>query len=260
MAEAGGPSVPRRRETQRGGRRGLPEMNSGRGGAVQARPVVVRWILDRATRLVGGTALLLIAAGRIDWGAAWAYQALTTAWVLGTAAVWIPNPELLAERLAPRKGAKTWDKWIMSIIGLALLALYVVAGLDERHGWSVGIALAGQVAAGVVTALGYALTLWATAANRFFSSIVRIQEERDHSVATAGPYRWVRHPAYVGGILSYLAGPILLGSWWALVPGGLSALLMVLRTALEDRTLQAELAGYREYAGQVRYRLLLGVW
>lgn len=231
------------------------------GGAKGPRFIVARWVLDRTTRLVGGTALLLIAAGRIDWAAAWAYQALTTAWVVGTAAFWIPgNPELLAERMAPRKGAKTWDIWIMSIVGLALLALYVVAGLDERHGWSVGIATAGQIAGGVVMALGYALTLWATAANRFFSSIVRIQAERGHAVATAGPYRWVRHPAYVGGILSYLAGPILLGSWWALVPGGLSALLMLVRTALEDRALQRELAGYREYAGRVRYRLVPGVW
>jgi protein-S-isoprenylcysteine O-methyltransferase Ste14 len=135
-----------------------------------------------------------------------------------------------------------------------------VGGLDERHGWSVGIALAGQIAAGVVMGLGYALVVWATAANRFFSLIVRIQAERGHAVATGGPYRWVRHPAYVGGILIDLAGPILLGSWWALVPGILCGLLMILRTALEDRTLQAELAGYREYAGRVRYRLLPGVW
>ena len=226
-----------------------------------ARPVVARWILDRTTRLVGGTAMLLIAAGRIDWAAAWAYQALTAAWVVGTAVVLIPgNPELLAERLAPRKGAKTWDKWIMSIVGLALLALYVVAGLDERHGWSVGIVPAGQIAAGVVFALGHALTLWAMAANRFFSLIVRIQEERGHAVATAGPYLWVRHPAYAGAILIYLGGPILLGSWWALLPAILASFLMVLRTALEDRTLLRELPGYPDLATRVRYRLVPGVW
>jgi len=223
--------------------------------------VVARWILDQTMRLVGGTAVLFLCAGRIDWGAGWAYQALTLSYVVGTAAVLIPgNPELLAERLGPRKGAKTWDMLIMSIVGVGLIALYVVGGLDERHGWSVGIAPAGQIAAGVVMGLGYALVVWATAANRFFSLIVRIQGERGHAVATGGPYRWVRHPAYVGGILSYLAGPILLGSWWALLPGILCGLLMVLRTALEDRTLQAELTGYREYAGRVRYRLLPGVW
>jgi protein-S-isoprenylcysteine O-methyltransferase Ste14 len=212
-------------------------------------------------RVVGGGAVLFLCAGRIDWGAGWAYQALTVFWVAGTAAVMIPgNPELLAERLAPRKGAKTWDMLIMSIVGVGLIALYVVGGLDERHGWSVGIAPAGQIAAGVVMGLGYALGVWATAANRFFSLIVRIQVERGHRVATGGPYRWVRHPAYAGAILAYLAGPILLGSWWALLPGVLCGLLMILRTALEDRTLQAELVGYREYAGRVPYRLLPGVW
>jgi protein-S-isoprenylcysteine O-methyltransferase Ste14 len=231
------------------------------GGRGASRLIIVRWILDQTMRTVGQGAVLFVSAGRIDWAAGWAYVLLTLAWVAGTGAVLIPwNPDLLAERLRPRKGAKTWDVLIMSLVGVVLIALYVVGGLDERHGWSVGIAPAGQIAAGVVMGLGYALVVWATAANRFFSLIVRIQVERGHVVATGGPYRWVRHPAYVGGILGYLAGPILLGSWWALVPGILCTFLMVLRTALEDRTLQAELAGYREYAGRVRYRLLPGVW
>jgi len=234
---------------------------SAAGKAKGTRFVVARWILDQTMRLVGGGAVLFLCAGRIDWGAGWAYQALTLSYVVGTAAVLIPgNLELLAERLSPRKGAKTWDMLIMSMVGLGLTALYVVGGLDQRHGWSVGIAPTGQIAAGVVMGLGYALGVWATAANRFFSLIVRIQVERGHVVATAGPYRWVRHPAYVGAILGYLAGPILLGSWWALLPGGLSALLMVVRTALEDRTLLRELAGYPVYASQVRRRLIPGVW
>ena len=234
---------------------------SAMGKAKGTRFVVARWILDQTMRLVGGGAVLFLCAGRIDWGAGWAYQALTLSYVVGTAAVLIPgNLELLAERLSPRKGAKTWDMLIMSMVGLGLTALYVVGGLDQRHGWSVGIAPTGQIAAGVVMGLGYALAVWATAANRFFSLIVRIQVERGHVVATAGPYRWVRHPAYVGAILGYLAGPILLGSWWALLPGGLSALLMVVRTALEDRTLLRELAGYPVYASQVRRRLIPGVW
>jgi protein-S-isoprenylcysteine O-methyltransferase Ste14 len=89
---------------------------------------------------------------------------------------------------------------------------------------------------------------------------VRIQKERGHAVATGGPYRFVRHPSYVGGILFELAAPILLGSWWALIPGMLNAILFVVRTALEDKTLQAELDGYQDYAARVRYRLLPGVW
>lgn len=101
---------------------------------------------------------------------------------------------------------------------------------------------------------------WATASNRFFSQIFRIQSERGHTVATGGPYRYVRYPAYVGAIVYELAAPILLASWWAWIISVLSIFLLILRTALEDRTLQADLAGYTEYARQVRYRLLPGVW
>lgn len=170
------------------------------------------------------------------------------------------NPELLAERLGPRKGAKFWDMAIMSIFGLATLARLVIAGLDQRYGWTSDFPMAAQIAALVVCALGYAIVVWATASNAFFSQIVRIQSERGHAVATGGPYRFIRHPAYVGTVLFELAVPVLLASWWALVLSGLNAVLIVFRTALEDRTLQAELIGYADYAHNVRYRLLPSIW
>jgi protein-S-isoprenylcysteine O-methyltransferase Ste14 len=96
--------------------------------------------------------------------------------------------------------------------------------------------------------------------NKFFSTSVRIQMERDHTVASGGPYRYVRHPGYVGYIVSGFAAPLALGSLWALIPAAITLCLLVVRTALEDRTLQDELDGYREYAARVRYRLLPGVW
>jgi protein-S-isoprenylcysteine O-methyltransferase Ste14 len=104
------------------------------------------------------------------------------------------------------------------------------------------------------------LFVWATAANTFFSRIVRIQPERDHTVVTGGPYRYVRHPAYAGAILYELAVPVLLASWPSLIVSSLNVLLLILRTALEDRTLQAELIGYSDYARRVRVRLLPGIW
>ena len=112
----------------------------------------------------------------------------------------------------------------------------------------------------MVCVIGYALFVWATASNAFFSQIVRIQTERGHTVVTGGPYRFVRHPGYAGAILFELAVPFLLASWWAFIPSLIGAGLLVLRTALEDRTLQAELSGYPAYARQVAYRLLPGVW
>jgi protein-S-isoprenylcysteine O-methyltransferase Ste14 len=97
-------------------------------------------------------------------------------------------------------------------------------------------------------------------ANAYFSKIVRIQNDRGHMVATGGPYRYVRHPGYTGTVLFELTTPIMLGSLWALIPGGLAAILMIVRTALEDKTLRRELEGYKDYAKQTRYRLLPGVW
>jgi protein-S-isoprenylcysteine O-methyltransferase Ste14 len=165
-----------------------------------------------------------------------------------------------AGRLGPKRGGKRWDTAIMGIVGLGTIARCIVAGLDVRHGWTTGMLWAFQALALVIAALSYALVVWATGSNAYFSLTVRIQKERGHAVATGGPYRFVRHPSYVGGILFELAAPILLGSWWALIPGMLNAILFVVRTALEDKTLQAELDGYQDYAARVRYRLLPGVW
>ena len=221
---------------------------------------VMRWLVRETMGVLGQAAVLFLSVGRWNWVMGWAFVIATTLWVGATALVVIPrNPELLAERLGPRKGAKTWDAVIMSIIGPALVACYIVAGLDVRYGWT-RISLPLQIIALIIVVLGYALIVWATAANPFFSLIVRIQQERGHAVAAGGPYRFVRHPAYVGGIAVYLATPVMLGSLWALIPGGLSAVLMIVRTALEDKTLLNELDGYREYAERVRYRLIPGIW
>jgi protein-S-isoprenylcysteine O-methyltransferase Ste14 len=107
---------------------------------------------------------------------------------------------------------------------------------------------------------GDLLLLWAMVVNRFFSKSVRIQRERSHRVVSVGPYRYVRHPGYVGWILMSAAVPVILGSLWALVPAGLAVAGMMVRTALEDRLLRADLEGYEEYAVKVRSRLLPGIW
>ncbi len=222
---------------------------------------MVRFLVREAMGLLMLAAILFLSAGRLDWVWGWALVGTTFLWASATALVLIlRSPELIAERLGPRKGAKTWDTVIMSIVGLATIARCMVAGLDERFGWTTRISPPLQVATLAVAMLAYALVVWATASNAFFSQIFRIQKERGHTVATGGPYRYVRHPGYVGTILFELAVPVMLGSWWALIPGGLSALLFVVRTALEDKALLDELDGYREYAERTRYRLLPGIW
>lgn len=206
-------------------------------------------------------AALFVSAGGWRWWQGWAAVALTAAWAAATGlVVWRRHPGLLAERLGPRPGAKGWDVAVAGVAGILQLAVLVVAGLDRRWGWSGQIGTATQVGALVVAAVGYAIVVWATACNAFFSQVMRIQTDRGHAVASGGPYRFVRHPAYAGTLLTSLAVPLLLGSWWALLSGGASAVLVVVRTALEDRALQDELPGYRAYAGHVRRRLLPGLW
>ena len=222
---------------------------------------VVRWLRREVIGVLFVAATLFIPAGRWNWVWGWALVGIYAVWVSANALILIPrSPELLAERAQRKKGIKDWDAVLMSIVGIVTMCKLIVAGLDVRYGWTVGIPLWLQIVTLAVAALGYALGTWAMAANAFFSMMVRIQDDRGHAVVTGGPYQFVRHPGYVGVIAFELATPVMLGSLWALIAGVLAALLVVVRTALEDRTLQKELEGYGEYAQQTRYRLLPGVW
>jgi protein-S-isoprenylcysteine O-methyltransferase Ste14 len=223
--------------------------------------LITRYAVRETMGVVIMGVALFWSAGKINWWPAWAALAVMAAWVAATGYVILRfNPALLAERLGPRKGAKTWDTAIMSLVGILQLGRYIVAGLDQRYGWTGDFPLALQIAALILSVPGYAIVVWATASNAFFSQIVRIQEERDHKVVSSGPYRYIRHPAYAGAILYELAVPLLLASWWALLLSSLSAALLILRTYLEDRTLQTELPGYVDYSRKVAYRLLPGLW
>ena len=225
---------------------------------------IVSWIVQAALGFVGYSAILLLSAGRLDWVWGWIFLALLAAVLISHVLILVPiNPELLAERSRGirQEGAKGWDKWVaVFAAGMGTMGSWLVASLDARFEWSASVPLALHIGGLIGSVLGWALFMWAMGANAFFSEAVRIQEERGHIVITDGPYRYVRHPGYVGAILALLATPLLLGSWWALIPGGLAALLFVVRTALEDKTLQEELDGYAKYAQKVGYRLLPGVW
>ena len=223
---------------------------------------IAKWLMREVMGVLLVAVTLFIPAGRLDWWQGWAVVGIYAVWSAANALILIPrNPELLIERASRKKDAATWDTVILSIIGLATLAKHIVAGLDVRWEWTAQkMPLALQISALVIAALGYALGTWAMASNPFFSLVGRIQEDRGHAVATSGPYQVVRHPAYVGTAVFELATPILLGSLWALIPGGLIALLTVIRTALEDKMLHQGLSGYEEYAQRVRYRLLPGIW
>jgi protein-S-isoprenylcysteine O-methyltransferase Ste14 len=208
--------------------------------------------------------VLLVCGGDIGWWQAWVYSLLFVAAGIG-GRLWAErrNPGLLAERqnIEKMQSAEAWDKILAPLMALSLsFPLVIVAGLDHRFGWSPVFPLWLIVLGFILIALGYAFAAWALVENRFFSTTVRIQTDRGHVVCDSGPYRIVRHPGYAGNIPPLLGIVLALGSVWTLIPAMVALIITVIRTTLEDRTLQDELPGYRDYARRVRYRLIPGIF
>jgi len=209
-------------------------------------------------------AILLVCGGDIAWWQAWVFAAMIVA--VGVASrAWGErrHPGLMAERAkfdqAP--DVKPWDKVLAPLMAVSVsFPLVIVAGLDHRFGWSPAFPLWLNLIGFILIAAGYAFASWAMAENRFFSGVVRIQTDREHAVCDSGPYRILRHPGYAGNALALPGIALALSSVWTLIPAAAALVIIMIRTALEDRTLQEELPGYREYAQRVRYRLILGIW
>lgn len=207
--------------------------------------------------------LPLLISGKWDWWEGWAYGLLGFfSFAISRVLAAKRHPDLIAERakFMQHKDAQTWDKKIIPMIGLAGVLLVVVSGLDQLFGWTRIFSIWVRVLGLIILLAGYSISSYALITNRFFSGMVRLQTERGQHVVSSGPYYWVRHPGYAGGLLSYLATPLLLNSYWLFLPVLITVGLYVLRTSLEDRFLHENLTGYREYAKQVRFRLLPGIW
>ena len=210
--------------------------------------------------------VLLVCGGDFGWWQAWGYFLLIVAAGLG-GRIWAErrHPGLTAERQNTEKmqSAKAWDKVLAPLMALTVgfpFPLVIVAGLDHRYGWSPAFPLWLIVLGFILISLGYAFAAWALAENRFFSSVVRIQTDRGHVVCDSGPYRFARHPGYAGNILALFGIVLALGSVWTLIPAAVASIIAVIRTVLEDQTLQEELPGYRDYARRVHYRLIPGIY
>jgi protein-S-isoprenylcysteine O-methyltransferase Ste14 len=204
---------------------------------------------------------LFLSSGRLDWGIAWCYICLrVTIAAVSMIRIASENPGLIEERFNPGDEVKTWDRPLANTTTLLLPVTLVIAGLDLRFGWSSELALFIRLSALIIWVLGDVFSKWAAISNRFYSRLVRIQKDRGHTVVTNGPYQYVRHPGYAGALVAGFATPILLGSLWALITGGVLALFLIVRTWLEDKTLQEELSGYMEYAQQTQFRLVPGIW
>lgn len=207
--------------------------------------------------------LPLLISGNWRWWEAWTYALIgILGFVLSRALAARRHPDLLSERarFLQHEDAKAWDKILSPLVGLGGALIPLAAGLDMRLGGALPFSLTVRLLALGTILAGYVLASYALITNRFFSGMVRVQTDRGHRVVSSGPYRWLRHPGYSGALLSYLATPVFLQSWWSFLPVLFIAIVLVIRTRLEDHTLQAELPGYREYARQVVFRLLPGVW
>lgn len=205
--------------------------------------------------------VLFSAAGKLRWGWGWGYIGFYLLMILVNASLLRRiNPDVIAER-ADNAGMKDWDKLVGGVFALAyFIGLPLVAGFDLRWGWTsdlhVGMHLIGV---GLFLA-GSVLFVWSMAVNAYFATIVRVGENETHHVIMSGPYRFIRHPGYLGAILQCLGTPLILGSWWAMIPGVVALGAILARTVLEDQTLQAELVGYDRLVQQTPYRLLPGIW
>ncbi len=221
----------------------------------------LRYVGQRLGLLLIFACVLLGAAGTLAWPRAWYY--LVVAVLLETltlSLLAVRAPETLNRRGAFGAGVKRFDQGFAALWLALALVTPVVAGLDAvRYRWSTlpwsffygGLAV-------LIPASFFAN--WAMVENEHFEQFVRIQEDRGHRVVTTGPYRFVRHPGYLGAIVGALTTPMMLGSAWTFVPAGLMALLFVVRTHLEDETLRRELQGYEQYTQRTRFRLLPWVW
>jgi protein-S-isoprenylcysteine O-methyltransferase Ste14 len=205
--------------------------------------------------------ILFITAGRIDYWQGWIYVAIGLIMFTLNYTVLKPDFELLVERAKPGEGAKKWDKLLLLSSFLMTIAMYTVAGLDSgRCHWSPDFHLSLCLLGIILTAGGQLLFLFAQKQNRFFSSTVRIQADREHTVCETGLYSIVRHPAYAGSMIQLIGFPLLLGSLWSIIPVSMSIILHIIRTYLEDKTLMKELKGYPEYSNKTRYKIMPCIW
>jgi len=213
-----------------------------------------------ATALIFSLALF-VSAGSIDYYQGWIFLIVNIITCLLNFWTIKDYPELITERLHPGEGTKSWDKLILGIAAFVYLINVIVAGLDSgRFQWSPTFHWSLYTLGTMLMLLGQVIFLIARKENKYFSSIIRIQSDRNHSVCDTGIYKLVRHPGYLGVTISLLGFPLITGSLWSILPTIVASLLLFIRTYLEDKTLKTELLGYVEYTKRTRYLLIPKLW
>jgi protein-S-isoprenylcysteine O-methyltransferase Ste14 len=207
--------------------------------------------------------LPLIIPWKWNWWEAWYYALINIfAFVISRYLASRKTPDILRERskFMQHRNTEPFDNILAPLLGVFGGLLPITVGLDARFGHSTAFPLWVHLLAALILLVSMLLDCWAFITNSFFSGTVRIQKDRGQHVIQSGPYRLMRHPGYSGALIGYLATPFLLDSLWAFIPMALLIIILVVRTSLEDRTLQEKLPGYAAYAQKTRYRLIPGIW
>jgi len=218
-------------------------------------------IVSAFLKLASFLALVFLLSGRLDYWQGWVFIGIALSASVVIFIVFRDRAALFKERMKPGPGMKWWDKifWVFNII--FYFALLIIAPLDAgRYLWSPELPVYLYVLGYIAHIFGYYFILWAMWTNDYFSSVVRIQKDRGQKVIQEGPYKYIRHPGYVAAFFIAPSTALILGSLWALIPGILWNIAIIIRTYLEDKTLQKELEGYKEYTKKVKYRLIPGIW
>jgi protein-S-isoprenylcysteine O-methyltransferase Ste14 len=223
----------------------------------ETKAIINRIVQVFLTLFVEAT-ILFVSSGDPMWFWGWLFVLANFGLLLINAMI-LPR-EVIIERGRRKEGVKRWDRIITGLMMIPLITMFIISGLDHRYGWSESVPGAYNIIGILFGVFGDAIIVWAMRVNIYFSTMVRIQQERGHKTVTDGPYQCIRHPGYFGMIFGALSTPMLLGSYAGMIPVILYIILIVIRTKLEDKTLYNELAGYREYMEKVRYRLIPYVW
>jgi protein-S-isoprenylcysteine O-methyltransferase Ste14 len=235
----------------------------GKGNGTKKEPKLAFRIILNLSLLALFFLIPFIASGDWGWAQAWIFLGITVIFFVISRgiAIWL-NPDIIRERVtaSSKSDTKNWDKWLMPAMIVFPALIGLVAGWNHRFGWPPAVPLSLQVVGLFFFIVAQSFATWAMSVNAFFSSQVRIQTDRGHHVISEGPYKLIRHPGYAGGIMAIVTSALILESYWALIPAIASIPLYCLRTSLEDKTMQEELPGYREYAQKVRFRLFPGIW
>jgi len=228
---------------------------------MEMTPGIRRWLIKQVVYLLLVMVALFLGAGTLAWVDGWVLVIIVfMVQSVGGLLLYSKSPDLLEERSKTQEGTKKWDVLLSGVMAFSTLIMAILGGLTYR--WLGGGFFPGgfQIFGCVLGLLGSGLTTWAMYVNPFFSGTVRIQSDRDHQVVAQGPYRFIRHPGYLGAILFYFAEPFILRLPMLIVISGLLIFVTYLRTKKEDQVLQLELPGYIDFAKQTQFRLIPRWW